>query len=140
MINLLILPDEFALYQFDRHYRPPSVWLDALPWYTISKTAHELSVLCPVVPAKHATNIETTASKAEKGWRCFQVEGQMDFSLVGILAAIIDPLRKSNVPVFAVSTYDTDYVLVKDAMLEKAINALHQQKGLTIKPGASILL
>lgn len=50
----------------------------------------------------------------DSGWACFRVEGTMDFGLVGVLAALTEPLAAAGIPVFAVSTFDTDYLLVKD--------------------------
>ncbi len=81
------------------------------------RTEHELSVVAPSdgVPA-HA--------KAERGWRAIHVEGTLDFGLTGILAALTVPLAAAGVPVFALSTYDTDYLLVREAMLEAALDAL----------------
>ncbi|CDS08177.1 hypothetical protein LRAMOSA02125 [Lichtheimia ramosa] len=137
MISLLILPDEFSLFQFDRDHRPSATWFDTLPWYTISKTTAEVSVLCPT---DAAASVASEANKTERGWRCFQVDAQMDFGLVGILASIVDPLRDNKIPVFVVSTYDTDYILVKQDTLEKAMGVLNKEKEIVIKPGESVLL
>ncbi|KAI9496640.1 ACT domain-containing protein [Zychaea mexicana] len=140
-ISLLILPDEFGIYQFDRDYRFPAEWLNELPWYTLSKTTSEVSLLCPAQqPATLQGSIVSTANKSELGWRCFQVDAQMDFGLVGILASIVDPLRDNKIPVYVVSTFDTDYVLVKEEMLEKAMGVLNRQDGITLKPGSSVIL
>ena len=64
----------------------------------------------------------------------------MDFSLVGILASIIDPLRDNKIPVFVVSTFDTDYILVKEDTLEKAMGVLNRQNDIVIRPGPSVIL
>ncbi len=61
---------------------------------------------------------------AERGWRAFRVEGPLDFGLVGVLASLTDALAGAGVPVFAVSTYDTDYVLVPGASVETAAEAM----------------
>ncbi|KAF7726325.1 hypothetical protein EC973_008905 [Apophysomyces ossiformis] len=134
-IILRILPDEFTLYQWSREYKLSYDLLN-LPWYTISKTASELSLL---VPSDSAAPELLLATKKEPGWRCLQVDAQMDFSLVGILAAIVDPLRDHQIPVFVVSTFDTDYVLVKKETLEKAIGVLDAVANITLKPGQSVL-
>jgi hypothetical protein len=83
------------------------------------RTRDELSVVCPerFVPP----NV-----RAERGWRAFQVQGPLDFSLVGVLVSIAAPLAEASVSIFALSTYDTDYVLVKEGDLERAIQALNQ--------------
>jgi hypothetical protein len=60
----------------------------------------------------------------ERGWKCLKVEGYLDFSLTGILAALSSALAAAGVSIFVISTYDTDYILVKEKKLENAINAL----------------
>ena len=84
----------------------------------IGKTDEELSLVCRTeqVPA------DTLAR--EDGWRGFRIEGMLDFSLIGILAPIADILAKNHVGIFALSTYNTDYILVKREQLETAIAAL----------------
>ena len=62
--------------------------------------------------------------KIDKGWKVFKVEGPLDFSLVGIMANLSSTLASGGVGVFVISTYDTDYVLVKKENLEKAIELL----------------
>lgn len=63
----------------------------------------------------------------------------MDFGLVGILARIVTPLKDNKIPVFVVSTYDTDYVMVKDDKLTEAIKVLNNEPHIEVKPGDSIL-
>lgn len=65
---------------------------------------------------------EPKGARAESGWRAFRVAGTLDFALTGVLAALATPLAAAGVSIFAVSTFDTDYVLVKD--LPKARKAL----------------
>ena len=61
---------------------------------------------------------------AERGWRCLKVQGPLDFGLTGVLASLTVPLAGAGIPIFAISTYDTDYFLVHDADLSRAIEAL----------------
>lgn len=84
---------------------------------SITRTADELSVVCPEEYAPEGAAVEV-------GWRAMKVEGTLDFSLVGILASISAPLADAGVGIFVVSTFDTDYVLVKEASLERAVSAL----------------
>lgn len=65
--------------------------------------------------------------KVEHGWCAFQVMGTLDFSLTGILAAIATPLAAAQISIFAISTYDTDYVLIKQENCDRAIIVLTQQ-------------
>ena len=60
----------------------------------------------------------------EEGWRLLQVEGPLDFSLTGVLASLTAPLAREKISVFAVSTFDTDYLLVREEQLPSAIDAL----------------
>jgi hypothetical protein len=62
--------------------------------------------------------------KAERGWRAMVVQGPLDFSLTGILHALTGPLAAAKVSIFAISTHDTDYVLVRAADLQRAVEAL----------------
>jgi uncharacterized protein len=80
---------------------------------SVTRTDDELSVVCAAdrVPAE---------IKAERSWVCFKLEGTFALSQVGILRSVIEPLAKGGVPVFAVSTYDTDYVLVKEEFASRA--------------------
>ncbi len=85
----------------------------------VGKTDKELSLVCrtDLVPA------QTLAR--EDGWRGMRVTGTLDFSLIGVLSRISSILAEAGVGIFVISTYDTDYVLVKGNMLEKAADALH---------------
>lgn len=65
--------------------------------------------------------------KRDEGWRALKVEGPLDFSATGILATLITPLAKEGISIFAVSTYDTDYLLVKERHLEKAVEILSRE-------------
>jgi hypothetical protein len=132
-IQLKFLPDSFSVHQYDREYKVSSTLLES-PWYTISKTASELSVILP-----SDYQLPDAPRKTENGWRMFQVDAQMDFGLVGILARIVSPLKENQIPVFVVSTYDTDYIMVKDDKLTEAIKVLNDEPNIVVKPGESIL-
>ena len=84
---------------------------------TISRTSDELSIVCPekVVPS---------GIRKEGGWRIFKVDGPLDFALTGILASIAEPLAKARISIFAISTYDTDYVMVKNEKVDAASKVL----------------
>ena len=73
----------------------------------VGKTDNELSVVCPTA------DLPTNAACRKDGWRAFRIVGTLDFSLVGVIAKISSLLSESGIPVFVVSTYNTDYVLVK---------------------------
>jgi hypothetical protein len=115
-LTITVHPDLYAICRLEADSRIPE-WAGGLKFLTISRTVSELSMVCEEkrVPAE---------IHAERGRRLMQVEGTLAFSLTGILAALAAPLAEAQVSIFAVSTYDTDYVLVSDADLEKAIGAL----------------
>jgi hypothetical protein len=87
-------------------------------FYFIGKTDEELSLVCKT----EGTPSETT--ECEHGWKGFRIEGKLDFSLIGILSKLSTILAEEKIGIFAVSTYNTDYILVKEEQFEKAINAL----------------
>ena len=115
-LKLKIRPERLAICRLLAQAKIPD-WALAAPWVAIVRTDEELSV---VVEEKQVGQVE----KVEKGWRAFQVLGPLDFSLTGILAALADPLAKAGISIFAISTYDTDYVLVKEENLMRAKEVL----------------
>jgi len=84
---------------------------------SVTRTEDELSIVCAAdsVPEEH---------KPKTLWACLKLEGPFSFSEVGILASFIDPLAENGVPIFAVSTYDTDYVLVNEDLAGIALQIL----------------
>ena len=86
--------------------------------FFVGKTDAELSLVC------ETSRVPATTVEREDGWRGFRIEGTLDFSLIGILSGISGALAKSGIGIFAVSTFDTDYVLVKAENFERAGRAL----------------
>jgi uncharacterized protein len=84
----------------------------------VGKTEEELSLVCSTA------SVPKTCIAREDGWKGFRVEGTLDFSLIGILAKLTGILAEHKISVFAVSTFNTDYVLVKSEQLEQAVQAL----------------
>ena len=62
--------------------------------------------------------------KQDRGWRCLRLTGPLDLDLTGVLASVLTPLAAAQVSIFAIATFDTDYVLVREAQLEQAVAAL----------------
>jgi len=115
-MNLTVLPDALAICRLESHAPFPS-WLPRVGLLSLTRTPDELSVVC----AEAAVPDDITC---ERGWRAFQVEGPLDFSLVGILASLSEAMAEAGVSIFAMSTYDTDYVLVRQEQLATARQAL----------------
>ena len=84
----------------------------------IARTDEELSLVC------RPERVPGDALAREDGWRALRIQGVLDFSLVGILAPIAELLARAKVGIFAVSTYNTDYILVRQAQLDTAVAAL----------------
>ena len=87
-------------------------------FYFIGKTDEEISLVC------RTEEVPENTINREDGWRGFRIEGPLDFSLVGILANLSGILAENKIGIFAVSTYNTDYILVKKENFEHAINVL----------------
>jgi hypothetical protein len=118
-LDLRVLPGALAIARLDPRDEPPA-WAAAARagvLHAVVRTADELSIVCPLdaVPGD---------VRAERGFRALQVAGPLDFGLTGVLAALAVPLAEAGVPVFAIATYDTDYVLVRGEHLADAVAAL----------------
>lgn len=90
------------------------------PFYFIGKTDEELSLVCRTEDTPRDT------INREDGWKGFRIEGTLDFSLIGILSKISGILAENGIGIFAVSTFNTDYILVKQENFEKALTHLRR--------------
>ena len=97
-----------------------------VPWLFVGKTYAEISVVCLTADVPHATLAR------EDGWRALRVAEPMDFGLTGVLAGISTVLAQAGISIFAVSTFDTDYILIKAENLGLAQTAL-ETGGYTIE-------
>lgn len=111
-----VLKGDFAVCRLDNTEMIPD-WSKNSEFFSITKTSEELSIVCS------QDNIPKDI-KCEKDWRVIKIEGPLDFSLIGILASISTTLARSGISIFAISTYDTDYILVKRKDIDNTINAL----------------
>lgn len=111
-----LLKEKYGVCRLDKGDGIPN-WALEGEFYSITKTEDELSVVClqEGIPDK---------IKCEKEWRILKVEGPLDFALVGILASISSLMASEGISIFAISTYDTDYILVKDKDINKAVESL----------------
>ncbi len=115
-LTLSLLPDTFAVCRLAANAPLPGWALDG-PFYAVTRTGEELSLVCrqDQVPA---------GVICQPGWRALQVAGPLDFALTGVLASLAQPLAAAGISIFALSTFDTDYLLVPEATLEAAQTAL----------------
>lgn len=86
----------------------------------VGKTDEELSLVCTT------SHIPSNTLQREDGWKAFRVQGELEFSLVGILSAISTLLSKNGISIFAVSTYNTDYILTKTENFSRAVKILEE--------------
>lgn len=113
-LTLSVLPGLFAVSQLSPGAPIPT---PVGEFWSLTRTEGEVSLVCEeaLVPA---------GAKFEGGWVALKLHGPFDFTLTGILAAVLEPLRHAGVGIFALSTFDTDYVLVKVERLQDALAAL----------------
>ena len=96
---------------------PLPAWIPVRGFVSVTRTGHELSVVC-------AERAVPSGVRSEPGWRALEVAGPLDFGLTGILASFATPLAQAEISVFAISTFDTDYVLVKAPVMDAAVATL----------------
>ena len=115
-LALTLLPGRYAVAQLPTGASLPAWWPDSGMRHA-SWTDDEVSLVCEEDCVPHEV-------RCQRGWRMFKLQGPFDFALTGILKAVLDPLAAAGVGIFALSTYDTDYVLVQAHQLEQAVSAL----------------
>lgn len=115
--TLKILPESLAIVKCARME-------DALAvngaFFSLTRTSQEISLVCEV------SAVPANAVEVSRPWRCIAVVGPLDFSLTGILAPIATILAEARISIFALSSYDTDFILVRAETLEAASEALQQ--------------
>jgi hypothetical protein len=92
-------------------------WATSSKFFSITRSADELSVVCDETRVPVGT-------QAEGGWACIHLHGPFPFQMTGVLAAILNPLAATEIGIFAVSTFDTDYILIKSDKVQAAEQAL----------------
>jgi enamine deaminase RidA (YjgF/YER057c/UK114 family) len=114
-----VLPETLSVCRLKATDRVPSWALELHEGFvSVTRTPDELSIVCPeeAVPPDDVVT--------EDGWRALKVPGPIPFETTGVLASIANPLAAAGISIFAISTYDTDYVLVKAVDLEDALRVL----------------
>ena len=115
-LKLAILDSEYTVHRFSPESEIPANALTG-NFLSITRTDDELSIVCDA-------DIPLNSDKSESGWSCIRVLGPLDFGLTGILAKIASVLAEAEISIFAISTYDTDYILVKKEKLMAAQETL----------------
>lgn len=115
-LSLTVLPGNLAVSRLQSGDALPD-WALRGDFFSVTRTPQEVSVVC-------AEELAPEDVKCERGWRALQVNGVLDFSLTGILFRLLQPLTEAKISIFALSTYDTDYILVREERLQDAVAAL----------------
>ncbi len=125
-LTLAFLPDRYAVCRLGGDDAVPD-WAYSRGFVSITRTQEELSIVC----LQDSVPPDVTC---RRDWRCLKVDGPLDFAQTGVLASLADPLAEAGIPVFVMSTYDTDYLLVPEpratCAAEVLTNAGHRVKNL----------
>ncbi|GFD68826.1 amino acid-binding protein [Alteromonas sp. KUL156] len=121
--TLLVRESLFTIHSLDPQSAIPASVLNS-PLFFLGKTEDELSIVVP-------DSVEVDSLDSDEGWRALELLGPLHLSMVGIMAQIGEVLASAKVAIFVVSTFETDFFLVKDTKLKAAINAL-KKAGYTV--------
>jgi hypothetical protein len=116
-LNLKLLPTRVTICRLASSSIIPDWAVTGAGFCSVTRTGQELSIVCS------EDNVPAIA-RQDRGWRVFEIEGPFEFSAIGVLASVAVPLAEAAVPIFAISTFDTDYVLVKEPDVERAAMTL----------------
>ena len=115
-LTIMVLEEQMAICLLPCDSPLPG-WLDPRQFHSVTRTTDELSIVCPELSVPEGI-------RCEPGWRILQVKGPLDFSMTGILASLVTPLAEAGIGVFNISTYNTDYLLVKTGDLDQTVRIL----------------
>ena len=115
-MQLYALDELYAIVRLEPDAEVP-VWARTGHFWSITRSDSELSIVCP------QDDVPTDAS-AERGWCALEVAGPLDFSLTGVVSSLVAPLADEEIPIFLISTFETDYLLVREPDLHRAVEAL----------------
>ncbi len=118
-LTMRVLPGELAVCRMSAE-GPPPAWLfhAEARFFSLMRTPEETSIVCPV------GDVPPSVERADRGWRALKVDGPLPLTMTGVTAKLTTPLASAGIPVFALSTYDTDYLLIKSEHLERAVSLL----------------
>jgi hypothetical protein len=117
-LELDVVPGSFAICRLQPEDALPP-WVTKAEFFSATRTPGELSVVCNVAAVPSGV-------KADAPWAMLAVRGPLDFNLTGVLAGLASPLAEAGISMFAISTYDTDYVLVRNVELNRAVRVLRE--------------
>jgi len=115
-VRLFALDELYAIVRLHPDAGLPD-WVEGGHFWSVTRSDSELSVVC------REEDVPEDAS-AERGWCALELAGPLDFSLTGVVSALVVPLAEAEVPIFVVSTFETDYLLVREPDLNRSVEAL----------------
>ena len=118
ILVLTVLEETFNIHRLASDPSLPEA-ISECDFYSLSKTDDDLSLVCP-------EHLAVKSEKHSQDWKCLKVAGPLDFKLTGVLARITDVLAKERLRVFAISTFDTDYILIKKQNLINAVSTIER--------------
>ena len=118
-MDLILLPDSLAICRLPKDAAIPP-WALAGEFYALCRNEEELSIVCP-------DGHPPVGTKADLGWRALKVQGPLPLGEIGVIGSLTTPLAEAGISVFVISTFDTDYLLIKEAQLSKAVRVLRAQ-------------
>lgn len=115
-VKLRTLPDSYAVVRLQPGSELPD-WVDQGPFRSVTRTDHEVSVVCRDHDVPDGESVD-------RGWTVLEVMGPLDFSLAGVVASLVQPLADAELPIFVISTFESDYVLIRSSDLGRAADIL----------------
>lgn len=115
---LSILPQKLAVVRLDPDIPIPE-WATQGAFYSLTRTPDELSIFCD-------SSIMPDGSEKIDGWRALRVAGTLDLTLTGVISQLAMPLAAKQIPIFSISTHDTDYMIFREDQLEDALDVLRR--------------
>jgi uncharacterized protein len=130
MITLIPLDGSFTIFQLSDYWKiPPEIFESG--FFSITSTGEEISVISDCIT-------RFSDIKSSEGWKCFRVEGILDFSLAGIINEITGPLKDHKISVNVVSTFNTDYIFVKEESFRMAMEVFRLSGSINVKEEKTI--
>jgi hypothetical protein len=118
-LTMRVLPGELAVCRLEADGPLPAwVFHAEASFFSVMRTPEETSVVCP------SDDVPPSVERVDKGWRALKVDGPLPLTMTNVTAKLTTPLGAAGIPVFALSTYDTDYLLIKSEHLERAVSLL----------------
>ena len=115
-LQLSLLGEIYGICVFESDTEIPE-WAAAVSFCSITRTQEELTIVCP-------QNTIPSGCEYDAGWRCFRIDGSFDLNQIGVISSLAAPLAQASISIFVVSSYDTDYILVKKEKVNQAIAVL----------------